>query len=117
MSKYGARRTPCHHGHTHDSAMEALRCNDLHLMARAGAISDLEQQPEFRCEIEGRAICVYRADFAYRLAGETIVEDVKGVVTPVFTLKRKLVEALHHGVRITLYPPKRTRASRRRVAA
>ena len=26
---YFARKTPCQHGHTHASAKEARRCNDL----------------------------------------------------------------------------------------
>jgi hypothetical protein len=34
------------------------------------------------------------------------VEDVKGMATPVFNLKKKLVEAAYPGTVITLYPPK-----------
>jgi hypothetical protein len=34
------------------------------------------------------------ADFVYTTAGETVVEDVKGVRTDVFILKRKLMKAI-----------------------
>jgi len=33
---------------------------------------------------------VYKADFEYLEDGQTIIEDVKGVQTPVFKLKMKL---------------------------
>ena len=44
-SKYGNRKTECRHWHTHDSKVEALRCNELHILQSGGAISGLEQQP------------------------------------------------------------------------
>ncbi|WP_016744370.1 DUF1064 domain-containing protein [Rhizorhabdus wittichii] len=84
-NKFHAKRTPCHQGHTHASGREAKRCNDLTLLARAGEISDLEQQPKFRFELNGRPIkhetgraVIYTADFGYRERGKAIVEDAKG---------------------------------------
>ena len=109
MNKYSAIKTECEHGHTHDSKMEAKRCDELHVLQRAGRIERLEQQPVFNCSVDGRKICDYRADFAYFTVGETpsdcrIVEDVKGMLTPVYRLKKKIVEAIHPGVVITEWP-------------
>lgn len=107
MTKYHAKKTPCHHGHTHDSGMEAKRCNDLHALENAGSISLLQQQPEFPVVVNGKKICVYKGDFSYFVGDERVIVDVKGVVTPIFSLKKKLVEALYPGIKITLYPPKK----------
>jgi hypothetical protein len=45
--------------------------------------------------VNGVLVCTYVGDFDYWENGEYIVEDVKGFLTPVFKLKRKLVKALH----------------------
>jgi len=73
---------------------------ELVLMQRAGEISHLQLQPAFPCIIDGQKICTYKADFKYFTAKECVVEDVKGVKTPVYRLKKKLVEALYPGVKI-----------------
>lgn len=106
--KYGAVKTHCLAGHLHDSKLEAGRCNDLTAKEAAGEITHLTQQPEFRVEINGVLICRYVADHSYRMAdsGLPIVEDTKGKTTPVFNLKKKLVEASHPGIVITIWPPK-----------
>lgn len=117
MTKYSAKRTVCAAGHTHDSKMEAARCDDLCALERAGQITRLEQQPEFRVEINGRLVCRYVADFAWFTADCRVIEDVKGVSTPVFNLKRKLVEATHPGVVITVFPPKKRKARKPRGKA
>jgi hypothetical protein len=107
MSKYGARKTVCAQAHTHDSGMEASRCNDLTAMEEQGRISRLELQPEFPVWINGKKVCTYVADFAWFVADCRIIEDVKGMRTPVFNLKKKLVEACHPGTVITIWPPKK----------
>lgn len=107
MTKYHAKKTPCQHGHIHDSGMEAKRCNDLHALENAGSISLLQQQPEFPVVVNGKKICVYSADFSYFVGEDRTIEDVKGVVTTAFSLKKKLVEAFYPGIKITLYPPKK----------
>lgn len=117
MTKYSAKRTDCAHGHTHDSKLEAGRCNKLHELQAAGDISRLEMQPEFRIAVDGKHICTYVADFAYFVATCRIVEDVKGMLTPVYRLKKKLVEAAH-GVVVTEYPPRKRKARKaKKVAA
>jgi len=44
----------------------------------------------------------YKADFVYfdKLANELIVEDVKGFRTPLYKLKKKLIEQ-QHKIKIT----------------
>lgn len=104
-SKYGAVKTTVD-GIVFHSAKEARRYQELKLLVRAGEISDLALQPKYPICIEGEhgfepAIAHYVADFQYYTReGELVVEDVKGVRTPVYRLKKKLVEAMH-GIRIT----------------
>ena len=94
QTKYRAKRTKLD-GITFDSTREAEHYCELKLEQRAGSISDLELQPEFVITVNGKRIGVYRADFQYVRDGVTVIEDVKGVRTPVYRLKKKLVEALH----------------------
>jgi hypothetical protein len=46
-------------------------------------------------EVQGKLICTYVADFKYLENGKEVVEDVKGFKTPVYKLKKKLVEAIY----------------------
>ncbi len=117
MTKYSAKRTACAHGHSHDSKLEAGRCDALHVLQSEGKIDRLEQQPAFPVVVDGKPICTYKADFAYFVATCRIVEDVKGMLTPVYRLKKKLVEAIH-GVVITEYPPRKRKVRKaKKVAA
>ena len=86
-----------------DSRLEAERYAQLKMMERAGAIRDLELQPEYELipsfKKDGKTWrrTVYKADFRYILAegDRIIIEDVKGstaVITDVFRLKQKLFE-------------------------
>lgn len=83
------------------STAEAKRYRELKLSERAGTITDLELQPRFPIVVSGIAVGEYRADFAYRAvpAAERVIEDVKGMRTPVYRLKKRLVEALY-GIKI-----------------
>ena len=97
--KYGNRRTVVD-GLTFDSAKEARRYGELKLLERAGQITALELQPAFRLVVNNCLICTYKADFTYLDAEkQRIVEDVKGMKTPVYRLKKKLMLAVH-GVEI-----------------
>lgn len=99
-SKYGAQRTTVD-GLTFDSKKEARRYRDLLLLGLAGELRDLELQPRFPIVVNGVRIGEYRADFRYWDARRgDVVEDVKGLRTPVYVLKRKLIEALY-GITIT----------------
>ncbi len=118
MSKYRAKKTRCAAGHMHDSMKEAAKCDDLCAQEERGEITHLVQQPAFTVEIDGVAVCTYKADFGYRMAdsGLPIVLDVKGMMTPLFRLKKKLVEATHPGVVITIWPPKIRKARKKKAA-
>lgn len=118
-NKFKAKPTECTAGHLHASIKESVRCNDLTHQEAVGVISHLEQQPTYQVAINDRPVCKYVADFRYRMAdsGLVIVEDVKGMQTPVFNLKRKLVEAAYPGTVITIYPPKVRKKRKAKVAA
>lgn len=91
MSKYKAVRT-----NGFASKREARRFDELKLLERAGEISELSCQPGFRLEVNGDLICKYIADFSYRdKQGMPITEDVKGVKTPAYVIKRKLMKAIY----------------------
>lgn len=77
-------------GITFDSLAEARRYSELRLMERAGEIAQLELQPVYLLH----AGIKYRADFRYRdKDGREVVEDVKGHLTDVYRLKKKLLLA------------------------
>ncbi len=100
-SKYGAKLTIID-GIRFASKREAARYRELTLLQRSGAIHNLELQPHYPINVAGQKICTYIADFRYIGAcGSLIVEDVKGVETPVFKLKRKLFEVIY-GMKLTV---------------
>jgi|MDTB01.2.fsa_nt_gb hypothetical protein len=99
-NKYGAIKVKLD-GYVFDSKLEAARYKFLRELETAGAVSDIEVHPPFPCFVEGKKICLYKADFKYKNAqGEEVVEDTKGIQTDVFKLKKKLVEALYPGLEI-----------------
>jgi len=97
--KYNAIKTKLD-GITFASKAEAKRYAELKLLAQAGVISNLILQPRFDCVVANVKICTYVADFMYLERGKQVTEDVKGVKTPVYKLKKKLVEAIHN-IKIT----------------
>lgn len=96
MSKYHARKTTVD-GITFESKAEATAYQNRLLMQQSGDISGLELQPKFPLIVNGEKIGVYIADFRYlnHATNSVVVEDVKGVKTPVYRLKKKLVHALY----------------------
>ena len=115
-AKYHNRKTEVD-GITFDSAKEARRYCELKLLLRAGEIRDLELQKEFvlipaqteRYERYGKngqrlkdGVRVaekpvkYVADFCYTTKdGAYVVEDTKGMRTPDYIIKRKLMRWVH----------------------
>ena len=100
-SKYNNRKTK-----GFDSAKEWRRNQELEALQRAGEISELNRQVPFvlmpsytiadettRQGFRTVREIRYIADFTYRLKdGTHIIEDVKGIQTDVFKIKRKLLE-------------------------
>lgn len=123
MSKYKAKRTVVN-GRVFDSRKEARRYQELLLLERAGKISDLELQKAYTLipaqyalsdEVytkgihkgeRKRSACIekavtYKADFVYTDSkGNTVVEDVKGIKTKDYIIKRKLMLSVY-GIRIS----------------
>lgn len=112
-NKFGA----CKSG-GYDSRKEHRRANELKLWQRAGIISNLREQVPFvlipaqygeaGTDLKGKPVkvlleraCRYIADFVYidNATGKTVVEDTKGVRTPEYVIKRKLMLAVH-GIQI-----------------
>lgn len=84
-----------------DSKKEAKRYIQLKQMERAGLIEKLQLQVPFVLVDKsgyGREI-KYVADFVYFENGCQVVEDVKGVKTPVYRLKKRLM-AERYGIKI-----------------
>ncbi len=82
-------------GHRFPSKKEGARYLVLRAMEKAGDIHRLELQPRYPLIVNGERIGTYVGDFRYFEGNTLILEDVKGVLTPVYRLKRKLVKALY----------------------
>lgn len=93
-NKYGAKKTTID-GHKFDSLAEGRRYNVLKILEKAGEITDLELQPRHDLVVNGKKCGFYKADFRYTENGKVVVEDVKGMKTPVYNLKKKLVKAIY----------------------
>jgi hypothetical protein len=94
-NKYGNKKVIID-GFTFDSIKESNRYLELKLLLKAKKIHDLVLQPEYiiqsKFKVYGKTHreVKYIADFKYIQDSEVIVEDVKGFLTDIFKLKRKL---------------------------
>jgi len=107
MNKYHAKKIFAD-GQSFDSQKEYRRWCELKLVERAGEIGNLQRQVRFHLlpaqydERTGKCIeraVDYIADFAYETDGFLVVEDVKGLKTRDYVLKRKMMLYMH-GIRI-----------------
>ena len=121
MNKYHSRKITID-GENFDSQKEARRWQALRLLERAGQIQGLRRQVRFelippqyetttryskktgkRLKDEVKLVergVYYIADFVYsRPDGAMVVEDTKGVQTPEYIIKRKLMLKVH-GIKI-----------------
>jgi hypothetical protein len=101
MTKYHSRKTQVE-GITFDSKKEAQRYCELRLLEKNGQISQLCRQVPFsliptELGADGKKLreIVYIADFVYTTQSDGVpqrhVEDVKGVKTDVYRLKKRLM--------------------------
>lgn len=106
-SKYRNKPTE-RDGEKFDSKLEANRFDDLKIMEQAGEIRDLRAHVSFPLMVGDQLIGAYEADAVYVEAatGRKVVEDSKGVRTPLFRWKAKHFKA-QFGFDITLYNGKR----------
>ena len=116
MSKYHSRKTYAG-GMEFDSVKEYLRWVFLRGLEDSGLIQNLQRQVPFELiptqrepdttgprggVKKGKLLeksCSYIADFVHTQDGEQVVEDTKGVRTPEYIIKRKLMLYVH-GIRI-----------------
>lgn len=95
-AKYGNKKVTID-GKKFDSKAESSRYVELKRLQDGGVISGLKTQEAFALPVNGVLVCKYLADFCYVDSdGNRVVEDVKGgPVTPAYTLKKKLMKAIH----------------------
>ena len=98
--KYGNKKTVVD-GIKFDSKWESQRYLYLKSLEKADRVKNLELQPKFIISVNGQKICTYIADFKYDREDkdgvwEHVIEDEKGVETPEFKLKKKLMKAVHN---------------------
>ena len=107
-NKYNNQK-PIFNGQKFDSIKELQRYKILLFAEKSGKIQDLDRQVKFlliptQKDEKGKAIereVSYYADFVYTdtETGLLVVEDVKGVKTDAYIIKRKLMLALY-GIQI-----------------
>lgn len=103
MNKYKAVKTEVN-GIMFDSKAEARRYGQLLMLERAGQIRQLERQVVFvlvpAVILNGRKkpAVRYVADFKYYDFKKLnfVIEDVKGVITPLFRAKQHLMKHVHN---------------------
>jgi hypothetical protein len=96
--KYRNKKTEVN-GQMFDSQAEARRYLALRALEQDGQITDLRRQVSFQLVPSVRILgsrratpaIRYVADFAYQQDGREVIEDVKGVVTAVYRIKRHLM--------------------------
>lgn len=89
----------------HDSKAEAKRCDELHLLLRAGQIAGLNIAPRFFFTVNGRDVKMgngqvarLTADFTYIEGNRQVVEDVKprnGLIERDFPLRWAIAKSLY----------------------
>lgn len=118
-NKYHNRQVYLSNGERVDSVRELNRYNQLLILEKAGKITNLRRQVKYtlipaqyqeyarysaktgRTLKNGRKLlereCAYIADFVYFdcALGKEVVEDTKGVRTPDYIIKRKLMLWVH----------------------
>lgn len=106
-SKYNNRKVRCL-GETFDSMLECERYKYLKALEQQKVISNLRRQVKYvllpsqkdsKTQKTIEREITYLADFVYEKGSQTIVEDVKGLRTDVYKIKRKLM-LYFHGIRI-----------------
>lgn len=107
--KYRSKKTEID-GIVFDSRREAARYCELKILVRNNIIKNLRLQPKYVLQEkyvngEGEKIraMAYVADFEYvdTISGLLTVEDVKGMKTKDYLLKKKLFEKIYYPLTIT----------------
>jgi len=100
--KYNAKKT-VYNGNLYDSKAEASFAAKIDLLKKAKGkdkVISVTRQVDFPVIVDGEKICTYKLDFlVVTNDGGKHHFDVKGFATPVYKLKKKLVEAIY-GIKI-----------------
>jgi hypothetical protein len=80
---------------TFDSKYEGRFYGELLIQQKAGLIKEIQRQVNIPLIVNGKIICTYKADFivTYKNGDKELIET-KGVQTPDFRIKWKLLDAL-----------------------
>ena len=97
-SKFGNVKTTVD-GIVFDSKREALHWQLLRLRESSGKITQLKRQVRYDLHVCGIKVCAYIADFVYFDGDQWIVADSKGMKTPMYNLKKKMLAA-EYGLKI-----------------
>ena len=96
MNKYNSIWTECKQGHKHQSKKEALYCNDLELLKKAGKIIDYKIQQSYSLYGVGYIkICKMIVDFEIINNDNKLeIHEVKNkyTKTQLYKLKKKIFE-------------------------
>lgn len=101
-------------GHRFDSKAEHKRYQELRILQRSGRIAALEIHPRYDLHAVNKdgkkKIGQYEADFAYDeieagFSRRRVVEDVKGMRTPLYSWKKRHFEVEYWPLKITEINP------------
>ena len=93
--KYNNKKT-VYNGFTYDSKREAEYAMKLDKLIETGEVLSYEKQVRYDIHVKDKYIAFYKADFVVKYKdGREEVVDIKGLVLPIFKLKKKLVEVIH----------------------
>ena len=81
-----------------DSKKGAARYSQLKLLVRAGVVTKLELQPRYDLTINTIKCGFYKADFRYFENGREVVEDVKGMKTDVYKIKKAIMKSMGYNI-------------------
>lgn len=98
VAKYSNRKKVLD-GQVFDSQLEASRYNDLKFLLKLGEIKELQLQVAFSLTVSGEEIGRYIADFVFFEVknNKYVIEDAKGMETPLFKWKWKHLRTQYRG--------------------
>lgn len=95
-------------GRVYASRSEAAYARHLDRLLERSEIEAWTPQVRVPLEVEGVVVCTMVPDFSVELKdGERILVEIKGYATPVWRLKRKLLEALYPDVTYIVIPARK----------
>ena len=115
-SKWGRAKKTVVDGKKYDSHCEAAYANELILRVKAGEIQGFDSHVRQELNVNGFHIADYYIDFVvYHNDGTVEMVETKGLPTPVWVLKWKILEALTSedpNIKLTLVQQKKFKMRR-----